>query len=159
MSKLTRVIGIGSRYGEDRAGWLVAARLARLPEIEAEVITVLQPIDMVEHVADCGRLIVVDAAVCESAAGGVRRFRWPDEAIEFATCHSSHGLGVAYALQLIGQMGRLPEEVICYAVVCGSPAAANDPVNLGDHVLWQIHDAARQIIEEIETNAERPRGA
>ena len=154
MKTFTRVIGIGSRYGDDRAGWLVATRLAVVPDLDAEVITVLNPIEILDNLTDCQKLIVVDAAQSKQLKVGVRRFRWPTELIELSTSHSSHGVGVAYALQLAEQRGMLPEEVIVFAVECGAQIPTDGLEVTCDHVLVQVYEAARRIRVEIELGQE-----
>ena len=155
MNQLTRVIGVGSRHGDDQAGWLVATRLAALPQVDADVITVLNPIDMLANMSDCQKLIVVDAARSEQPVGGVRRLRWPADAIDLASSHSSHGVGVAYVLKLAELQGSLPEHVVVFALDCGAPRESSHDDVPDDRVLRRVYEATRQIRAELKLNQER----
>ena len=61
---------------------------------------------------------------------------------------------MAYVLQLAEQRGMLPEEVIVFAVECGSPTATVTTEAPSDHVLVQVYEAARQIRGAIELEQE-----
>ncbi|MEU2110863.1 hydrogenase maturation protease [Streptomyces sp. NPDC019507] len=123
----TAVIGIGNEFRrDDGVGWAVVAslkdRAARRPLPSS---TVLAPSD-----GDPGRLIglwentalavVVDACFPPSAQPG-RTHRWsgtPGGSLHAAGPgrHSTHGLGLAEALQLGDVLGRSPLRLVVYAV-------------------------------------------
>ena len=154
MTTFTRVIGIGSRYGDDCAGWLAAARLAAVPGVAAEVIAVRNPIEILDNIIDCQRLIVVDAARSDRLCGQVRRFRWPTVSIEISASHSSHGVGVAYALQLAQQRALLPGEVVVFAIECRESPSAGGAEVPSEQLLIQVYEAVRRIRAEIELECE-----
>lgn len=112
------VIGVGNPFrGDDAAGLRVAARLReRLPP----QVTVMEETGEVVSLASCWegleRLVIVDAARSGAAPGTVHRFdaRRPLPA-HFGSL-SSHGLGVASAIEMARALGTLPREVVVYAI-------------------------------------------
>lgn len=127
------VIGIGNPdRGDDVAGRAVARRL-RGGVVPLDV-------DIVEHDGDVASLLgclegagaayLVDACVSRAPAGTVRRFDvrsapLPRLAFELST----HGLGLAEALELGRALGQLPDRCILYAIEIGAvePNASTSP--------------------------------
>ena len=114
-----RVVGVGSPHGNDRAGWLVAERLAAEPGWDAtdgvEVTSAGDPLRLVSLIDGCSRLIVVDACRSDRPAGTVVRTTWAEVRRGLAGAPgadagpSSHGLGIVEALGLAEALGRLPD--------------------------------------------------
>ncbi len=113
-----RVVALGSDHGDDRAGW-DAARLAapRLPP-GADVVLTGDPLAVLEGRADA--LVVVDACRGAGPPGSVHRFDWPAPGLARVGAVSSHGVGVAAALDLAAALGRLPPRVVVFAVEAGA---------------------------------------
>ncbi|HTN49631.1 MAG TPA: hydrogenase maturation protease [Burkholderiaceae bacterium] len=113
--KRTAILGIGSPFGDDRAGWLVIDTLqASLDEHErASAGLTLAALDrpgaeLLEHLRGADRAVLIDAVRDAGAPGAVVRL---DPAQLEATVHvSSHGLGVAEALALGAALQALPPE-------------------------------------------------
>ncbi len=112
------VIALGARHrGDDAIGPLVAAALrageplCRVVEGCGDTLSLLNAWDT------AALAIVVDAAVAGAAPGTVHRL--DGEAApavkELARC-SSHGLGLAEALQLGRLLGRLPARLVIFAI-------------------------------------------
>lgn len=113
------VIGIGNPdRGDDAAGIAVARRLCR---------TLACDIDIVEESGEATALMMrlegtseaylVDACSSEAVAGTIRRFdvaRAPLTHIAFGA--STHGFGVAEAIELARTLGQLPPLCIVYAI-------------------------------------------
>lgn len=121
--KDTVVIGIGNPdRGDDGAGRAVARRLrgtlprgVELLEHDGEATSLLACIEGKEAV------YLVDACVSGAAPGTVRRFDasaepLPREAFDL----SSHGLGLAAAVELGRTLGQLPGRCVVYAVEAAS---------------------------------------
>ncbi len=113
------VIGIGNPdRGDDAIGLVVARELqaAGLPGV-----TVLEhrgdAADLVERLAGVGAVVLVDAAVSGGEPGTVRRIDVQGEALpaSWFAC-STHGLGIAAAIELAQALGSLPEQCVVYAV-------------------------------------------
>jgi hydrogenase maturation protease len=116
MARATKVIGIGSHHGDDRAGWEVAERLRQRANLGAEIISVSDVTNLLDHLDDCDRLIIVDACLSGDTPGTVKRLEWPDVRIRSNGSASTHGLGIADALELAEQLEQRPREVVLFAI-------------------------------------------
>ena len=121
--KSTVVIGIGNPdRGDDGAGRAVARRLrGALP----------RGIEVLEHDGEATSLLaclegreaayLVDACVSGAAPGTVRRFDASAEPLPRETFDlSSHGLGLAAAVELGRTLGQLPGRCVVYAIEAAS---------------------------------------
>lgn len=138
-------------------GLRVAASLReRLPP----GVTVMEATGEVVSLASCWegleRLVIVDAARSGAAPGTVRRFdaRRPLPA-HFGSL-SSHGLGVASAIEMARALGTLPRQVVVYAIEGErfglgeglSPRAAAAVSHLVDRVLGELAAVPAETGEE-----------
>ena len=108
-----RVVGLGTPFGDDRAGWEVVERLP--PELAAEVTS--DPLAVLECPPGCELLVVIDA--CRGAdprPSTLHRFEWPDARLLTEGGVSSHGVGLTAALELATALGRLPRRVVVFAI-------------------------------------------
>jgi hydrogenase maturation protease len=143
------VIGIGNEDRRDDAAGVRAARLVR---------ALLWPrVRMIECAADAAALleawrgepvvVVVDAMASGAATGSVRRFdaaREPLPAVPFRG--STHGLGLAEAVELGRALGALPARFALYGIEgtdFGHGARLSYSVECG------VREAALRISEEI----------
>jgi hydrogenase maturation protease len=109
------IVGVGSPHGDDAVGWLAVERLAGKVAPSVRLVALRQPVELADHLEGCRRLWIVDG--CRgSQPGTVHRLIWPDARIELATGYSSHGFGVAAALELTAALGRLPQQVVIFAI-------------------------------------------
>jgi hydrogenase maturation protease len=103
-----RIIGVGSRFGDDRAGLEMAARLAAAPPRGCEVVATERPgAELIELFAGAGAVILLDAVRSGSAAGTVHDLALEDLPQPFRSM-SSHGIGITDALALAQVLGRRP---------------------------------------------------
>jgi hydrogenase maturation protease len=113
------VIGVGNPLrGDDGVGRYAVNLLRAAPpphveilERDGEATALLDAIDGADMA------ILIDACVCVAAPGAVRRFdvaREPLPQGEFAG--STHGLGLATAIELARALGRLPPVCVVYAI-------------------------------------------
>jgi hydrogenase maturation protease len=149
------VVGIGNgARGDDRAGIAVARLLRRcrpqdravVAESDGDVGAILDAFQGRE------RVILVDACHSGMAPGTVRRFqahRHPLPASLEAT--STHGLGLAAAIDLARTLGRLPADVTVYAIEGRTFA-------FGDRLSPEVRDAVFGVAGRIarELGIERP---
>jgi hydrogenase maturation protease len=113
-----RIIGIGRLdRGDDAAGRLAARLLSgrldaaiELIEVEGEVTELL---DALEGAA---AVIIVDAVRGGAEAGTLMRFDAMDDPIPLPAEASTHGLGVAEAIELARALGRLPAKVVVHGI-------------------------------------------
>ncbi|MBO0711305.1 MAG: hydrogenase maturation protease [Acetobacteraceae bacterium] len=113
------VIGIGnSGRGDDAVGRAVAARLRRtmhldvtVAEADGEATELLGLLDGVD------RVFMIDACLSGAPAGTVHRFDIAAGEMPLpASPISSHGMGLAEALELARALDQLPPHCIVYAV-------------------------------------------
>jgi hydrogenase maturation protease len=125
-----RVIGVGTRRGDDAAGLAVAERLAlgELPQ-GVQVVRCERPLDLVERLRGADAVVLVDAVRSGAAPGTLHALR-PDALARAASC-STHSLGVAEALALARALGRGPQRIEIVGIEAGplqgeelSPAVA-----------------------------------
>jgi hydrogenase maturation protease len=113
MSCALRIIGIGSPFGDDRLGWVVAERLRAHPAIralggEVEVLTADRPGPrLIELWRGAASVILVDAVRSGAAPGTLFRLD-ADEAMALGAGASSHGFGMGETLLLARTLGALP---------------------------------------------------
>jgi len=113
------VIGVGNPdRGDDAAGREVVRRLSsaaaeniRIIEADGEASSLLA------HLDGASTAFLVDACVSGAPAGSVRRIDLTKEALPRARYGlSSHGLGLAEALELAQALGQLPPVCVIYAI-------------------------------------------
>jgi hydrogenase maturation protease len=132
----TRVIGVGSPFGDDRAGWEVVAALetALRSVADAALRIDIRACDrpgaaLVRMLAGVQHAVIIDAALSSgSPAGSVR---WLGECeIDTRRAVSSHGFGLAEALALARALGEAPSRVsvLTISAACLEGEALSDPV-------------------------------
>ncbi len=128
-----RVIGIGSRERGDDAAGLLAARFlrTRVPAGVSVVCCSADPVSLFEAWADAERVWLTDAVMSGAPTGTVHRIDVASEALlPRPRCRSTHGLGLAEAVELGRTLGRLPRSLVIFGIeaasfpVGGWPSAA-----------------------------------
>lgn len=113
------VIGVGNPdRGDDALGLEVARRLRARPPAHVRVLEGNGDPAAIFEAWEGRRLaVLVDAASSGDAPGTVRRFEAHRRPLPASLRHAStHSFGPAEAVELARAMGRLPAEVIVYAV-------------------------------------------
>jgi hydrogenase maturation protease len=117
------VIGIGNPDRGDDAAGRVVARLLRdaLPPHVAVLEDGGDATELIGHLAGMAAAYLVDACALGTSPGTVRRFDvganpLPPGALDLST----HGLGVAGAVELARALGQLPSRCVIYAIEGGS---------------------------------------
>ncbi len=127
---MIRVIGIGSPFGDDRAGLEVARRLAAEPPAGATVCLADRPgVDLLELIDGAAAVILLDAARSEAPAGTVHDLALDDVPRAPLRFVSSHGLGVAEVLALARALGRLPPRGRVIAIEAASTGRVEAPLS------------------------------
>jgi len=144
------VIAAGNRdRGDDGAGPAVADLLRATP-LEAELIEprVLPP-DLHASWSAEREVIVVDAVRSGAAPGTVHRLdaRAAPLPTELANL-SSHGLGLAHAVELARALDALPARLIVYGIEAG-------PCELGAPLTSPVRAAVAQVADAIRGELER----
>lgn len=121
------MIGVGNEFaGDDAAGLLVARALAGRGMFDIAETSGLMT-DLVALFEGRGRVVIVDACVSGAAAGTVGWFDLSAGPLppDLRTV-SSHGLGVAEAVELARTLGLCPRECLL-AVIEGARFALGEP--------------------------------
>ncbi len=144
-----RVIGIGNPdRGDDGVGRAAARWLRERPvggieivEHDGEATGLLDCLDAAETV------YLVDACVSGGAAGEIHRFDVTAAPLpSFTFGLSSHGLGLAEAVELARALGRLPPRCIVYAI---EGEGFEPGTRLSPAVEAAVIEVGRRILEEL----------
>ncbi len=118
---MIRVIGIGSPFGDDQAGWLVIRRLQDGVPSTVNLLTLDQPgATLINWISGVDHLILVDALLCPQCREPFREVG-VDEVDQGDRMLSSHGLNLSQTLQLAASLGYLPHRIEIYGVVVTEP--------------------------------------
>jgi len=140
----TVVIALGNRFrGDDAAGPCVADRLRHLG-VDCRIVDGAEDaLAIMDAWQEARTAIVVDALDGGGSPGAIRRIEFGIQPLpkDLARC-SSHGLGIAEAIELSRVMGRLPASVIIYAIEAASfePGAPLSPA---------VRDAVETVADRI----------
>ena len=129
------VVGVGSPFGGDRAGWAVVARLGELDGVRVEALDRPGP-GLLNVLEGATAAVIVDAVRSDAVPGTLHRLTRLDQ-LPAASPASSHGLGLAEALALGERLGQLPPWVVI-GVEAGSDALP------GPDALEQAAEAVRR---------------
>ena len=121
------IIGCGNiDRGDDAAGLLVARRL-RAMGIPAQEFSG-DAASLMERWAGADAVILIDAATCDAPAGAVSVWRANDEPLRPAiSSTSTHGFGVAEAIELARALNRLPRSLLVYCIAGANFAMGSAP--------------------------------
>lgn len=148
IAKRIQIIGVGAPYGDDQLGWVAAEALRNSPLLAglAPQSVIISQRDrpglaLLEMVQDSAKLILVDAIRAGTRPGTLHRLTAPG----LSTCQgllSSHGYGIAAALEIGRVMGSLPPQVVIFGLEIAGTA--------GDKLSPAVHEALPRLIQEIE---------
>ena len=113
------VIGVGnSTRGDDAIGGLAAQALAKMQLPEIHVVEVEgDATQLLEALASAADVIVIDACQSGAAAGTIHRYDAAQERVPANIgCVSSHGFGLAAALELARTFEQLPRRCVVLAI-------------------------------------------
>jgi hydrogenase maturation protease len=113
---MIRVVGIGSPFGDDQAGWRVIELLRDSLAEPVELIALDRPgAALVNWMQGTEHLIVIDALSPQGAPGRVRQID-PDAELVSTGAPSSHALQLADAIRLAGVLGFRPPQLDVYGI-------------------------------------------
>lgn len=145
---MIRVIGLGSPFGEDRAGWLVADRLQGRLTDEVEVVALDRPgAAVVNWMRDCEHLVLIDAVLAPERRGEFARLA-PDDLVHPAPV-SGHGIDLAQSLALAYTLGKAPETVEIYGLYISDL----------ENISQAISRAAERLADHLETHLRKTESA
>ncbi|MFN2349045.1 MAG: hydrogenase maturation protease [Thioalkalivibrio sp.] len=139
------VIGVGNPWrGDDGAGPAVARLLSGTPGIQVAECGG-EATELMQCWAGFDRVFLVDAVVKGKAPGEILRLTI-DQPLPSTSRHSSHGLGLAEAVELARALGELPPELVIYGI---EPQSLDDGASLSPVVAAVVETVARAICEEL----------
>ncbi len=145
----TIVIGVGNEFRhDDGIGPAVVSRLRRhgLPGVRLAVADG-EPVRLIELWSGARFAVVVDAARAEPPCPGrIHRITWASALGTADPGGSSHGLGLGDAVELAGALGRLPDELVVFAV---EPADLSIGSGLSPLVRNAVPKVAEAIVDEV----------
>ncbi|WP_026372264.1 hydrogenase maturation protease [Thioalkalivibrio thiocyanoxidans] len=143
------VIGIGNPWrGDDGIGHAVVDALAGAPGL-ATAKSHGEPAELMELWQGHDPVILVDAIVTGAAPGTLHRLD-AREPLPRAARYSSHGIGLAEAVELARSLGELPRTLIVHGI---EPACLEDGAGLSPDISAAIFRMSRHILKEFK----RPR--
>ena len=139
------IIGCGNRdRGDDGAGILVAERLRALG-IEADTL-IAEPVDLIETWKGADDVIVVDAVATGAPMGTLHVWDGRPQLASIRTNTSTHGLGVAEAIELGYVLDQLPTRLR----VCGIEGRRFElGAKISPEVQRTVEEAVRRIIADL----------
>jgi len=149
-SPTTRIIGLGSPHGDDQAGWLAVDRLVQVDAIDAQPIALNRTADLLDHLAGCQHLILIDACQTGTAPGTVYQLAWPDPRFDPRAGRSTHGLSLVEMLRLATALGKCPPRVVLFAIEIEACRPATDPCAPVRRAVAQL---VKQVVAEVNRSA------
>jgi len=149
------VIGVGNELRHDDAAGLEVARRAR--ELDGQHRPGAARIEFREHEGEtlgllaawegAGAVVLADAVHGGGAVGAIHRFDASSRPLpaRLEGSSSTHAIGVADAIELGRELGRLPTRVVVYGVTGGRFDAGS---GLSDGVREALEVLARRVLEE-----------
>ena len=143
------LIGVGNEYrSDDGLGPLVARELRRRGCVEVTIREA--PGDggsLLAFMDDCDALLLVDAVDAATEPGTIRRVDGSHERVSRTTFPTStHGLGVAEAVETARVLGKLPETVMLYGI---EACSFDQGKGLSEPVLRSVPELIRMLEEDI----------
>ncbi len=148
------VIGVGNRLRrDDGVGLVVIDHLrANLPAHTRALALEHVPPDLYEHWGDAARVFLVDAVASGTAPGTVHRFDAGTGVLPAVDLRvSTHGFGLAQAIELARALGRLPAALTVYAVEGGD-------FSDGEGLSAAVADAAADVAADVAGRIRRELG-
>ena len=102
------IIGLGSHYADDRAGWLILDRLQELGFADGDLRRILLPVDILDFAHSDQQLVICDACEGTGPAGSVHCWTWPSDTILPTHARGTHDIGLTEALELGRKLGISP---------------------------------------------------
>jgi hydrogenase maturation protease len=142
-----RIVGLGSPFGDDRAGWAAVAALgaAPLPPGVEAIFCANPATELLPALRGARRVVLVDAVAGGDPGAIVRGDRAALRAGRAGL--SSHGVGVDAVLDLAAALGELPPELKLVGVAI-DPANAGPAASLSAPVAAAVPALARAALEE-----------
>jgi hydrogenase maturation protease len=123
---VVRVVGIGSPHGDDQIGWRLVEAVEGALDAEAEYYRASSPLDLIDHMGGCARVVIIDACCSGRSPGSAKVFEGGEAFFAESPARSCHALGVGQALALAQALGRCNSEIALFAVEAGRTAPGSE---------------------------------
>lgn len=150
-------VGMGSPFGDDRLGWVVADELERRDRGKYVVRKANSPADLFDWLTGVDRLIVCDACVSHQPRGTVLRFPWPDAELATLGFSGTHDLNLPAALELASTLAVLPTHTTIWSLTIAErwnkhPAylATSEELGNPDRLSRELRFAIPLLLDQIE---------
>ncbi len=121
---MTRILGVGSPFGADRLAWDAIDHLSGTDLGEVELVKLDRPgSGLLAYFNGVEQLILLDAVRFDTEPGGVSLLD-PGQLDGVPSATSSHGFGVAQALELGRRLGCLPTRLQLVGIHTGADLSA-----------------------------------
>jgi hydrogenase maturation protease len=152
VSTVLTILGVGSPFGDDRAGWSAAALLAASALVtnsagQIDVRILDRPGSLLLSEFSNSKDVIVIDALCSGALPGTILRLQADEACAARSLLSSHGLGVAQAVGLARSLGCLPARFALLGIEADRQCTG---MNLSPAVTAALPQLVEQIIQQAE---------
>lgn len=126
---MTRILGVGSPFGADQLAWQAIDHLAGLDLEDCELVKLDRPGSaLVAAFQGVDHLILLDAVALDSSPGGTSLLN-PQQLQRLVPSTSSHGFGVAQAIDLAEQLGQLPDRLQLVGIHMGEDISKPPPLD------------------------------
>lgn len=147
----TLVVGIGSPYGDDQAGWIIVQQLRNLHNSTHSTIRqAAAPANVLDWLDKVERLIICDACEGLGCIGAAHRWQWPTEDFPNNNWRGTHDLSLPVVLQLAQKLGRLPARVEIWGIE-GAKRGVEE--SMSSEVSEAAAKLAMQIASELNTSS------
>jgi hydrogenase maturation protease len=146
---MIRVIGLGSPFGDDDAGWRVIDAMRGRVGNAVELVALDRPgAALVNALTGATRLVLVDAVWLPGCAGRLLALT-PDDLAEADPVLGTHRLGLAEQLALAAVLGDRPQRVEIWGISIDAPGGRSEAVGRTVVVL------AERLVSELGVSAGR----
>jgi hydrogenase maturation protease len=126
---MTRIIGVGSPFGADRLGWEAIDHLVEVGLDGCELIKLDRPgSGLLSWFDGADRLILIDAVLIDEGPGGASLFEL-GQLESYSSTTSSHGFGVAQAIDLARELNQLPCRLRLVGIHTGADPSTAPPLD------------------------------
>ena len=152
--KRIKVLGIGSPFGDDQAGWSVATELSRQLANHSHIAPYVliechdRPgVRLIELISGFDTIFIIDAVKSGSEIGTVHRFQ-KDALLDSGQRFSTHGISILQALQLASVLNELPENLLFYGIEINAITLDD---TLSPPVVRAIAEVTHHLLDELVT--------
>ena len=139
-----KILGIGSPFGDDQAGWKVIENLQKhlihSPHIVLE--SEDRPgVRLIELMHGFHTVFIIDAVKSGNEVGTIHRFK-NDVILDCQNRFSTHGLSILEAIQLASTLHELPDTLIFYGIEV-------DTIILDSTLSQRVEEAIKKLVKRL----------